>query len=258
MKRTLTLIATVMVLAPTAIALPSARNIMKAVYDRPDGDTRRAIVTITLVNRHNRKRVRTLVSYSRDYGKDTKSIMQFRKPADVRGIGFLAWEYNNPAKDDDRWLHLPALRRVRRISGPSKNDYFMGSDFTYDDMGDRVVDEGIHTLLHEETIDSHSYHVIQSVPRNTNDNYSRKISWVRKDAPVTCRVDYYDHHGKLLKQLRLTDVRKHQGFWTVYRMEMTNVQENHRTILERHEVSYDISAPESYFRVQMLERGKLR
>ena len=67
--------------------------------------------------------------------------MVFEKPADVKGTAFLSWEYDDPKKEDDKWLYMPAMKKVRRISGASKNEYFMGSDFTYDDMGDRNVEE---------------------------------------------------------------------------------------------------------------------
>lgn len=74
--------------------------------------------------------------------------MFFEYPGDVKGTGFLTWDYDEPGKDDDKWLYLPAMKKTRRISGSSaRQDYFMGSDFTYDDMGSRSVDEDTHELL---------------------------------------------------------------------------------------------------------------
>ena len=71
-----------------------------------------------------------------DVGKDTKKIMFFTYPGDVKGTGFLTWDYDNPRKVDDKWLYLPAMKKTRRISGKSsKTDYFMGSDFEYAQCG---------------------------------------------------------------------------------------------------------------------------
>lgn len=112
----------------------------------------------------------TGISYSVDVGrakKDRKSIMFFQYPGDVKGTGFLTWDYDDPSRDDDKWLYLPAMKKTRRISGSSaKQDYFMGSDFTYDDMGSRHVDEDTHKLLGEESIGGHKCWQLESVPKD--------------------------------------------------------------------------------------------
>ena len=264
MSRTMISLLSIMIAAATtavpvrATQAPDARRIMSDVLDRPDGNDRQASLTMTLINRQNRQRVRSLISWSKDFGEDTKSIMQFTDPGDVRGVGFLSWEYEDPDRDDDRWLYLPALRRVRRIAGSSKDDAFMGSDFTYDDMGDRTVDEDTHRFVRQDTLNGHTCWVIESTPVDDDDAYSRRVSWVRTDAPVTEQVEYYDLQNNLLKVLQMQDVRMHQGFWTVFRMEMRNVQENHRTILVFSEKSYDQGVNDSMFRVQNLQRGRLQ
>ena len=77
--------------------------------------------------------------------------MFFTYPGDVKGTGFLTWDYDQAGKEDDKWLYLPAMKKTRRISGSSsKTDYFMGTDFTYDDMGDRNIDEDTHKFLRKE------------------------------------------------------------------------------------------------------------
>ena len=124
----------------------TGRDIMVKVDERPDGDEQRSVMKMTLINRRGKTRERSLLMYTKDYGKDSKSLMYFQSPGDVKGTGFLAWDYDYPKKDDDQWLYLPALKKSRRISSSSRNDYFMGTDFTYDDMGDRNVDEDIHEL----------------------------------------------------------------------------------------------------------------
>ncbi len=238
---------------------PTARQIMDQVDNAPDGDSRRSIMKMTLVNKRGRKRERTILSYSKDYGRDTKKLMFFNKPADVKGTGFLMFDYDKASKEDDRWLYLPAMRKVRRISGSSKNDYFMGSDFTYDDMGDRDLDEYNYKLVGEEKCDGGICWVIESIPKERKDkNYSRTVSWVRKDASIIIKADYYDLDKRLLKKLKVTDLRKHQGFWTSFHIVMNNVQNRHTTHLELQERNYDTDVKDSLFRVSTLERGRVK
>ncbi|MBC8526709.1 MAG: outer membrane lipoprotein-sorting protein [Candidatus Cloacimonetes bacterium] len=236
----------------------TGRDIAIMVHDRPDGNDRKSITKMTLINKRGKTRERTVLSISKDYGKDSKSIIFFQSPADVKGTGFLQYEYDDPAKEDDRWLYLPALKKVRRISGSSKSDYFMGTDFTYDDMGGRSVDEDDHKLLREEIIDSVKCWVLESIPKEKDYIYSKTIKWIRQDALIPVKVEFYDRQTNLLKVLKITDIRKQDGFWTSFKMEMNNIQEKHKTILEIEEMHYDIGLKDNLFRVTTLERGRLK
>ncbi|MBO4804796.1 MAG: outer membrane lipoprotein-sorting protein [Paludibacteraceae bacterium] len=116
--------------------------------------------------------------------------MFFLYPSDVKGTGFLTWDYDQANKDDDKWLYLPAMKKTRRISGSSsKTDYFMGTDFTYDDMGRRNLEEDTHTLLREETLNGHKCWVLQSSPKKAGDIYTKRISWIRQDCLIPVKVD---------------------------------------------------------------------
>jgi hypothetical protein len=236
----------------------TGRDIALKVHDRPDGDDQRGVMHMTLINRRGKTRQRTILSFSKEYGKDSKSLMFFQSPADVKGTAFLQYEYDDPSKEDDRWLYLPALKKVRRISGSSKNDYFMGTDFTYDDMGDRSVDEDHHKLLREEEVDSLTCWVLESTPKDKDYMYSRTVRWIRQDALVPIKVEFYDRQGNLLKVLTITDIRKQDGFWTMFKMEMDNLQEKHKTILKIKEMFYNTGLKDSLFRVSTLERGRIK
>ena len=236
----------------------TGRDIMLRADERPDGDDRKSVMHMTLINKRGKTRERTILSYSKDYGPDTKTLMYFQQPADVKGTGFLAWEYEDASKDDDRWLYMPALKKVRRISGSSKNDYFMGSDFTYDDMGDRAVDEDTHQFLREESFEENLCWVVESIPKEDDYMYSKVIYWIRQDAYIAAKIEYYDRQGKLMKTLTCPDVRQTRGFWTIYQFKMDNFQEKHQTILEMEEIEYDTGIEDNMFRVSNLERGRIQ
>lgn len=139
-------------------------------------------------------------------------ITFFESPPDVKGTGFLSWSYVDEDKDDDQWLYLPALRKVRRIAASNKGDSFMGSDFTYDDMGERKVEEDNHTLLKSENLKDTDCYVVESVPKKKGYIYSKKITWVYKANLIPIKVDYYDRKGRFLKTLE-TEWQKVGGIW---------------------------------------------
>lgn len=237
----------------------SGRDIAVKVNNRPDGDTRRCEMKLTLTNKNGSKRERQLKSFSMDCGKDKKdsrTIMFFLYPGDVKGTGFLTWEYDDMNKDDDKWLYLPAMKKTRRISGSSsKTDYFMGTDFTYDDMGDRNVDEDTHKLLRTEPLNGHQCWVLESTPNTTGEIYTRKVSWVRTDCLIPERVEYYDKLGKLHRVLTVPEIKQIDGFWTICQMRMENVQTKHSTDLKISNIHYNEKMDASMFSVSRLEKG---
>ncbi|MCG8410209.1 MAG: outer membrane lipoprotein-sorting protein [Bacteroidales bacterium] len=229
---------------------------MQKVKDRANGDTRYSEMTIKLINKRGRERVRKVKSYSVDIGKDKKTIMFFIYPGDVKGTGFLTWDYDEIGKNDDKWLYLPAMKKTRRISGSSaKKDYFMGTDFTYDDMGSRNVDEDKHKLLREETIEGHKCWIVESISKDKRDLYSKKISWIRQDCLIGVKIEYYDKLGKLHRKLEISNVEKVDGFWIAKQLHMTNVQNKHQTYINIENPKYDIDIKENKFTVAILEKG---
>ncbi len=239
----------------------TGREIVQRVKDRPEGNSRSSEITMKLINKKGKVRERKIVSYSMDVGKekkDSKTLMFFKYPGDVKGTGFLTWDYDKIGKDDDRWLYLPAMKKTRRISGSSaKKDYFMGTDFTYDDMGDRNIDEDTHKLLREETIDNHKCWVVESTSKDKRDIYSKKISWVRKDNDMVVKVEYYDKKNKLHRKLIISDIVKVDDIWVAKKMQMTNVQTKHQTILLIENPKFNINIKESSFTVSNLEKGHI-
>lgn len=240
----------------TGAEKPDGKAVAAMVHDRPDGNDRTQLCTMTLVNQRGATRTRTLEIRSKDYGKDQKSIMVFRAPADVKNTMFLSWSYDDSDRDDDRWLYMPAMKNVRRISGSGKNEYFMGTDFTYDDLGKRSVGKDTHTLLGEETLNGMDCWKLESVPVDRDDMYTRRISWVDKTSHIAVRTDYYDKDG-LQKRLEVKELRQHNGIWTTFHSEMNNISRGHRTVLKIDAIDYDTGLGDELFRVATLQRGRL-
>jgi hypothetical protein len=183
----------------------TGRDIVEKAYNLPTGKDRTSILTMTLTNSNGSTRVRKIKQFTKDFGNVEKSIMFFLSPADVRNTSFMNWSYDSD-KPDDQWIYLPALKKIKRISSDSKSDYFMGSDFTYDDLGDRKLDADVHKLLREETVDGIACYVVESVPKDEDYMYSKTITWIRKENFVGLKKEFYDEDGELLKTLSIKKV----------------------------------------------------
>ena len=237
----------------------TGQQIMQYVDDRDEGDDQVSLSIQRLINERGQERRRESIYIKRQYkGKndfDTKLFILIQSPPRIKGTSFLNWSYEKEDKDDDQWLYLPALRKVRRISASDKEDAFMGTDFTYDDMGDRKVEEDTHTLLRSEVLEERDCYVVESVPVQKDYIYSKKITWVVKGEWIPLKVEYYDRKGKHLKTLTYSEWKRIDGIWSVGRMEMSNHQTGHRTILEIQKAKYNVDVPDDTFTTRTLQKG---
>jgi hypothetical protein len=242
-------------LVPAAVsAEPSGLEVMTRVYERPTGTDQVSDLTMSLINRSGSKRVRKIHQFLKDFGDVEKKIMFFLSPADVRNTSFMNWSFDD-GRDDDQWIYLPALKKVKRISSDSKSDYFMGSDFTYDDLGDRHPTKDSHRVLREEKLDGESCYVVESTPKEEDYMYSRTVTWVVKDKWIGLKREFYDEDGDALKTLRVKSSEKIGGFWIIVHSEMHNTQKNHRTVMKLKNVHVDEGVSKSQFTERMMKRG---
>lgn len=234
---------------------PSGLEIMQAVYDRPQGKDSSGTLIMTLIDAKGKERSRTITQVIGRYGSVDKKLMIFQAPPDVRGTSFMNWSYKEAGKEDDQWIYLPALRKVKRISSEGKGDYFMGSDFTYDDLGDRHPLEDTHTLLRTEKVEGEECWVVESIPKDPKYMYSRTVTWVSKVKTVGIKREFYDRRGSHLKTLRILSVEKINDVWVLLKVEMHNVQKNTRTLMEFRDVKIDTGVQEGIFSERTMIRG---
>ncbi|MCK5148125.1 outer membrane lipoprotein-sorting protein [bacterium] len=239
----------------SAQEVPTALQIIEKVYDRETGNDMQGDLTMSLINSRGAQRVREIKQYIKDFGSMEKKIMFFVSPADVRNTSFMSWSYDEAGKDDDQWIYLPALKKVKRISSDSKSDYFMGSDFTYDDLGDRHPTDDTHKILREESVDGESCYVVESIPKDEEYMYSRTVSWIIKDKWIGLKKDFYDEDEDLLKTLTVKKYEKISGYWTILSSEMHNVQKDHTTKMELANVKLDTGISSNKFTERMMKRG---
>jgi len=215
----------------------TADQIMKKVDIRIIPKDLTAEMKMNLIDSKDQIRSRSLKS---DRIGDDKQIMWFLQPADVKGSSFLRISYDN--RDDDMWLYLPAFGKVRRIASHAKKGNFMGTDLTYEDMGDRKLKDYTYKLIKEESIDNKPCWVIESTPQKGVDtDYSKINSWIWKDAYFQIKEEFYDTKGTL-KKVKTTELVKAKTYWVPKRMTMDDLKAKHKTemVFEKIEVDTDL------------------
>ncbi|MDH4246991.1 MAG: outer membrane lipoprotein-sorting protein [Deltaproteobacteria bacterium] len=245
----------------TALA-QDGRAIMEKVNAREDGDNQTTRMEMVLIDAKNTQRVRSLQSYRKDKGKDTLSLMFFLAPADVEGTGFLSFDYDEPGKDDDQWLYLPALRKSKRIASGDKSGSFMGSDFNYADMTRPDLDDYTFTVQKEEEVDGHAAWRIESVPKTgaiaEETGYSKSVAWVRKDNYVLVRAIRWVNKSARMKFMQITKLEQIDGIWVAREMQMATKEGSrtvHTTVLRFNEVKFNQTLTEETFTLRRLEKG---
>lgn len=232
----------------------TAKDIAYKVYNRKTPTDGESDMSMTLINSKGSKRERNLHQYFIDLGEVEKQIMFFVTPADVKNTSFMNWSYTEAGKADDQWLYLPALKKVKRISSSSKDNDFMGSDFTYEDMEKRSPERDVHKLLRTETFKGEEVWVIQATPIE-EEQYSKKIAWISKEKNAPLKIEFYDEDDELLKVLTILKIEKIGEYWIIVKQEMHNEQKNHKTEISLTNVKVNTGISESKFTQRAMERG---
>ncbi len=210
-------------------------NIM-AYYQGQDG---KAKVKMTITDKKGRARLREFIILRKDIedGGDQKYYVYFLKPADVRKMVFMVHKHADISKDDDRWLYLPALDLVKRIAASDKRTSFVGSDFLYEDVSGRSLEEDTHKLI--ETTDE--YYMVKNVPKEPDAvEFSYfNVSICRKTF-VPMKMEFYDKKGKLYRVIESQKVEIIQGLPTVVKSVVSDLNTGSKTEMEFTDVKYNI------------------
>jgi hypothetical protein len=188
-------------------------------------------MTMTLINKAKQKTVRQMSSKILEGKNGDKSLMVFLTPADVKGTKMLTHEHIN--KDDDQWMFLPALKRVKRIASRNKSGSFMGSEFSYEDTANNSWEKYTYTdELKEIMIDGKKHYISTRIPKDKNSGYSKQVTTINATTFLVSKVDYYDRKKELLKTALFTKWNKIDEVYMSSEIVMTNHQNRKETILQ--------------------------
>lgn len=220
----------------------SADQIMQKVDTRTIPKDMTAMMKMDLIDKKGNVRSRAMKTYRMG---DDKQIMWFLQPADVKGSSFLRLSYED--RDDDMWLYLPAFGKVRRIAAHAKSGNFMGSDFTYEDMGDRKIQDYTYKLLKEEMIGDDACWVIESIPnQGVTTDYAKITSWIWKNDYLAIKEEFYDKKGNL-KKIKTVDIQQVGKYWVPSKMSMEDLKSKHKTELLFDQIKVDTGLKNEMF-----------
>lgn len=220
----------------------TANEIMKKVDTRIEPKDSKSLMKMNLIDSKNNVRQRGLKTYKLS---DKKTMMWFLSPADVKGSCFFKISYDD--KDDDMWIYLPALGKVRRIASSAKTGTFMGSDFTYEDMGDRKLKDYTYKLLRNETYEGKQCWVIESIPvSGASTDYGKIISWIWQDDFIALKEQFFNKKGELKKN-KTTEVMKIKTYWVPKKLVMEDLRAKHKTEMIFNQVEVDTGINPSIF-----------
>jgi hypothetical protein len=234
--------------------------VARQVQDRDTGRDSRAAVQLTLYDRHGRARERGLTLLSKRGVGDAgdRVLTRFTDPEDIRGTGFLVWEH--PNAEDERFLYLPSLGRVRRIAGAESQESFVGTDFTYEDIGGREFDDYTYTLLDENATwkepdgRTHPAYILESTRTDRGAKYSRVVSTVTKDF-VVVGAEIFNRRNEREKIYAARRLARVEGIWTVTEAEMSNLLDRTKTTLRMDRIDYNVGLTDAQFSRRELEAG---
>ncbi len=230
----------------------TGRDIIEKVINREAPKTTEARVRMLLIDKNGKEREREFLSYSKDYPEGRKSVMKFEKPADVKGMGFLQIQHKKG--EDEQFLYIPELKRVRRLTGSARRGSFFGSDLSYEDLEERDVDEDNHNLLREEKYNDQDVFVVESTPGDpSSTQYSKVVQWIRKDNYIPVKVEFYKD-GDLIKELKVEKIDKIDGYWTAIKTRIRTIKSGHSTSVELIEIKHNKPISDDVFTERFLAR----
>lgn len=219
--------------------------------------TSSGVTTVNLIteNKKGQQTSNQLKIYVKDEEEVSKQLLEYLEPADVEGTKFLSINYEGK-EESDMWLYLPALGKERRIAGNQTKDNFMGTDFTYEEIGGggNYREEYDAERLTDQIIKGYECYQLELKPLNQDSEYSKVMMWVWQEEMMPIQVEFYDLDGRLYKKLDYNKLTEDEdGKYTAEEIIMANVIDKTRTIveiLEKQEQEID----DIYFSVRYLRR----
>jgi hypothetical protein len=229
-----------------------ARGIVEEAQRRTQSESQRYEGTLQVINAKG-KITEKRWQYERigSHGA-SKALLRFTAPAEVKGVALLI--HNHPERASDQWMWTPALQRDRRIALQDRSTRFFGTDFTFEDLEERDVEQYDYSLVGEEPIDGADCWKLESRPRKTRSSqYTHSYLWIRKDNYAFALIEGWKK-DRAVRRVHYRRFEKVAGVWTARQLEVTDAQQNSRTILRLEKLEYNVPMKDEDFTLQALRR----
>ena len=254
-KLCLLLIAGLLPLQAMALSGEEAMQKSQAAFLYAGKDFK-ARVVMKLINKDGQERLRELTLLRKNIagpGGEQKYFMVFFQPADVKDMSFMIYKY--PARDDDRWLFVPAINMVKRIAAQDKRSSFVGSDFTYEDVSGRDIEDDTHVIEREEKVGNRDCYLVKSTPKAGDADFGHKLTWVDKGNFLPLKEEQFDKRGARYKLFTADEVAEVKGYPTAIKRTMRNLQTGHRTEVVLGKSDYDLGIDDDLFSERYLRQA---
>jgi outer membrane lipoprotein-sorting protein len=182
----------------------------------------------------------------------SKSVLRFTAPAEVKGVALLV--VNHPNRASDQWMWTPAIERDRRIALQDRSTRFFGTDFSFEDLEERDLDQFDYSLVGDEAVDGAACWKIESTPKQSKSSqYTKSLVWIRKDDYALARIENFIRN-EVVRRLAYTDIRNVQGIWTARQLEMADLRRGSRTRLTLDKLEYNVALKDEDFTLQAIRR----
>ncbi len=182
----------------------------------------------------------------------SRVVLRFLAPAEVKGVALLV--VNHPDRASDQWMWTPAIERDRRIALQDRSTRFFGTDFSFEDLEERDVNQYEYVMSGDDTVDGVACWKITSTPKEAKSSqYSKSIVWVRKDNYAFARFENYIGR-QIVRRLNYSDIRDDHGIWTAHTMEMSDLRRRSRTRLTLDKLEYNVPLKDEDFTLQAIRR----
>jgi hypothetical protein len=182
----------------------------------------------------------------------SKAMLKFLAPAEVKGVALLI--VNHPDRASDQWMWTPSLERERRIAFQDRSTRFFGTDFSFEDLEERDVDQADYKVLPDEKIDGLDCWVLEARPKESKQSqYTLSKIWVRKDHYLFVQVESYVK-DQLARRLKYSDFAEIKAVWTARYLEMTDLRRNSKTVMKFEKLEYNVPMKDEDFTIQGLHR----
>ncbi len=229
------------------------RKILDGVYEQDTSRDTAMRAVFDIFDRDGHKTAKKFMLFRLGSPGDSKTLVRFTDPAEIRGVALLS--YNHKGDTGRQWLYIPATQRTRSVTPRESSEKFAGTDFTYEDVQEHVLDDFNYRLLSDnEIIDGHKTYKVEAKPVDASrSQYKYVYYWVGQDVPVILHAEMYDRDGKLIRELHASALKKVSGIWGARHVEMQSVEEKTRTVLTINEAKFNQHLDEKLFTPEGLE-----
>jgi hypothetical protein len=242
-----------LLLVVTAALAQDARQIVSESENRSRSKSQQYEGTLEVIGASNKVSIKRW-EYRRigSFGA-SKAILRFTTPAEVKGVALLI--VNHTDRASDQWMWTPAIERDRRIATQDRSTRFFGTDFSFEDLEERDVDQFDYKLAGDDNIDGSACWKIESKPKEAKSSqYTSSLVWVRKDNYVVAQIEDYSK-DKLIRRIHYSDIQNVGGVWTPRTVEVFDANRKSRTVLKLEKLEYNLPMKDEDFTLEALRRG---